>query len=315
MSFPVTRWSAATMGIMPYADKGYEIFVEEDIPGVGRTGYSYFGNGTVSKAYFGAGFNLTKSLSVGANVYYLFGTLNQNNSIYFLDDPQQYGISEVEQTRLRDFSYLLGMQYDLKLKEDQFLTVGATFQKKSEFTAFHFFNQQKVLQYGGGTLTDSILTIQDEPGKIQLPASYGIGISFTKLNKLEINADFYYSEWGRAEFYGRTVPELNDQTRISFGAEYTPEEASIRSYLKRIRYRAGIHYDKSYLKINNQQLNETGISFGMGMPVSRSRSIINMAVELGRRGSVSDNLIRENYTKISLYLTLSDRWFIQRKFD
>lgn len=314
-SFPVARWVAATMGILPYADKGYEIFVEEDIPGVGRTGYSYFGTGTVSKAYAGMGFNLSKSLSVGANVYYLFGTLNQNNAIYFLDDAEQYGISEVEQTRLRDFSYMLGFQYDIKLKKNEFLTIGGTWQQQSDFTAFHFFNQEKILRYGGGTLTDSIKTIRDEPGKIKLPASYGLGVSYSKLNKLEVNADVYYSEWGQAEFYGTTIPELNDQMRISVGAEYIPEETSIRSYINRIRYRVGAHTDRSYLKINNQQLIENGISFGVGLPVSRSRSFVNLAVELGRRGSISDNIIRENYTKVSLYLSLSDRWFIQRKFD
>ena len=315
MSFPVTHWAAATMGILPYADKGYEIYVEENRDDIGRIGYSYFGTGTISKAYFGAGFNLTKSLSVGANVYYLFGTLNQNNSIYFIDDPEQYGFNEVEQTRLRDFAYLLGVQYDFNLKNDNFLTIGATFQKKSDFTAFHFLNQDRILSYSGSTLSDSIKTIQDEPGKITLPSSFGLGVSFTKLNKLEINADYYYAQWSEAKFYEMAIAELTNQTRISFGAEYIPEETSIRSYLKRIRYRAGFHHDKSYLKINNQQLNETGMSFGIGLPVGRSKSTINLGVEFGHRGTIKDNLIRENYTKISLYLTLVDRWFVQRKFD
>ena len=314
-SFPITRWSAATMGITPYADKGYEIYVEENRDDIGRVGYSYFGTGTISKAYFGAGFNLTKSLSVGANIYYLFGKLNQNNSIYFIDDPKQYGFSEIEQTRLRDFAYLLGIQYDLDLKNDNFLTIGATFEKKSNFTAYHYVNQQKFLNYGGSTLSDSIKTIQDEPGKIQLPSSIGVGLSYTKLNKLEVNADFYHAKWSEARFYGSSLQELTNQTRISMGAEYIPEETSIRSYFKRVRYRAGVHLDKSYLKINNQQLNESGMSFGIGLPVTRSKSTLNLAVEFGHRGTMKDNLIRENYTKISLYLNLVDRWFVQRKFD
>ncbi len=314
-SFPITRWSAATMGITPYADKGYEIYTEEDDPDIGRIGYSYLGTGTISKAYFGAGFNLTESLSVGANVYYLFGTLNQNNSIYFIDDAEQYGFNEIEQTRLRDFAYLLGIQYDLKLKNDNFLTIGATFDKKSKFTAFHNLKQEKILSFGGSTIADSVSTIVDEPGKIQLPTSMGLGVSYTVLNKLEVNADFHHSKWSEAKFYGSPVTELTDQTKVSFGAEYIPEATSIRSYIKRIRYRAGIHFDKSYLKINNQQLNEYGMSFGVGLPVNRSKSTINLALEFGRRGTIEDNLIRENYTKISLYLNLFDRWFIQRKFD
>lgn len=315
MSFPINRWAAGAMGIQPYADKGYQIYNEENRSGLGRIGYNYTGTGTISKAYIGAGFNLTKSLSVGANVYYLFGTENQNNSVYFIDDPKQYGFNEIEQTRLRDFGYLLGIQYDFKLKNDDFLTIGATMEPKAKFTAFHYLNQEKILQYGSGTLTDSINTIQDQADKILLPSSYGIGLSYTKLNKLEINADYYYAKWAEAKFFGASVPELTNQTRISLGAEYVPDATSIRGWVKRVRYRAGVHFDKSYLKINNQPLNESGISFGVGLPVTRSRSTINLAVEFGRRGSSNNNLIRENYTKISLYLNLFDRWFIQRKFD
>ena len=46
-----------------------------------------------------------------------------------------------------------------------FLTIGATLQNKSNFTAFHYLNQEKILQYGGGTLTDSIKTIEDQADK------------------------------------------------------------------------------------------------------------------------------------------------------
>lgn len=314
-SFPITRWAAATMGITPFADKGYEISVLEEHPGIGRVQSDYFGTGTISKAYIGAGFNINESLSVGANVYYLFGTLDQNNSIFFLDDASQYAFQEVERTRLRDFAYLLGLQYNIPLKNEQHLTLGATFENKSDFTAFHSLNQQKLLRIGNNTISDSISTIVDDKSAIQLPTSFGFGVTYTQLHKLEVNADFYHSKWSKAKFFGSKVPELTDQTRLSLGVEYIPEGASIRSYLKRIRYRAGIHTDKSYLRINNQQLNETGMSFGVGLPVTRSKSTINLAVEFGRRGTVKDNLIRENYTKISLYLNLFDRWFMQQKFD
>ncbi|HKJ41774.1 MAG TPA: hypothetical protein VKA27_06745 [Sunxiuqinia sp.] len=319
--FPITRWAAAAMGIQPYADKGYEIYVQEDNASLGRIGHSYVGSGTISKAYFGAGFKIGKSLSIGTNIFYLFGTQNQNNSIYFLDDAQEYGYNEVERLRIRDFGYMLGFQYDLQLKNDDFLTIGATFEQKSNFTAFHYLNQEKVLQYGGSALTDSIYTTTNTKGSIQLPTNIGLGLSYAKLNKLEVNLDYYYSKWSAVNydsplsFFQTSFNKLTDRSRISLGVEYIPENASIRSYLSRIEYRAGVHLEKSYLKINNQQLNESGISFGIGLPVVRSRSTINLGVEFGRRGSIKQNLIRENYTKISLSLNLFDRWFIQRKYD
>jgi hypothetical protein len=42
--------------------------------------------------------------------------------------------------------------------------------------------------------------------------------------------------------------------------------------------------------------------------------VINTAFEFGQRGNNS-NVIRENFFKISLGLTLSDVWFIKRKYE
>jgi len=67
--------------------------------------------------------------------------------------------------------------------------------------------------------------------------------------------------------------------------------------------------------LNNHQVREFGISFGAGFPFPKSKSTANFAIELGKKGTTDDNLVRNNYTKISLYLNLYDYWFVKRKFD
>ena len=315
LSWPVTRWAAASVGVLPYADKGYDIYFEEESDDIGRVGHNYFGTGSLSKAYFGTGINLTETFSVGVNVYYLFGTLRQNNSISFPDDASQFNFNETEKIRLRDFSYTLGLQYDVKLKNDDFLTIGATLNNKPKFTAFHDLLQEKYLQYGTVLFSDTISHIVEDKSSIQLPTSYGVGLSYNKLDKLEINADYYYSKWGSSTFFGQTIPELTDQSRISLGIEYTPNAKSIRSYFPTIKYRVGLHTDNSYLTINDRRIKEFGMSFGLGLPMNRTSSTINIAAEFGKRGTTRDGLIKENYSKISLYLTLYDRWFVKSKFN
>lgn len=329
LSWPITRWVATSMGVLPYADKGYEILYEEDDPGFGRATYRYAGSGTITKAFFGAGFDITKSISLGINIYYLFGKQSNNSLIFFLDDNEAYDYSEIERSRLRDFAYQLGVQYDIPLKDNRFLTIGGTFEHKPEFTAFQDFSRLNILQTGGGPLIDTLEFRSEEKGTIQLPTTYSLGVSYAKPNKFEINADLYFAKWSKARFFGESFNTLLNpdgrtginsvnavnQSRFSIGGEYIPEAASIRSYFKKVKYRAGLHYEKSYLKIGNQQINEFGMSFGLGLPVNRSKSTINLAVELGRKGTTNNNLIRENYTKVSLSLNLYDRWFFQRKFD
>lgn len=314
LNWPVTSWLGAGMGVQPFSDMGYEVGFVEEVDSESNVYHSYNGDGTTSKAFFGASAKLFKGLSVGANLNYLFGRLNQNTNVAF-DNSDLFYISKTEGTRLRDFTLSYGLQYDLELKKDQFLTLGITFEPQSKVTALHRLFNYKAIALSTSTLTDTIEFVAETKDIIKLPSTFGVGLSYSKLNKLEVNADYYYAGWSKATFFGKTDPLITDQSRISAGFEYIPEAFSIRSYLKRVKYRMGIHQESSYLKLNNHQIKEFGISFGAGIPFPKSKSTANFAVEFGKKGTTKDNLVRNNYAKLSLYLNLYDYWFVQRKFD
>ena len=314
MSWPITKWFGAGMGIQPYSDMGYEVAYTEELSGTENVYHSYKGEGSTSKAFFGASVTPFKGLSVGANLNYLFGRLSQNTDIGF-NNAQLFYISKTEGTRLRDFSLTYGLQYDYKLKKDEFLTLGVTFEKQTDITVLHRLFTYKAITIGTSTLTDTLELVPEGKNFIKLPSSFGVGLSYNKLNKLEINADYYYAAWSKATFLGQSDELITDQSRISAGFEYIPEAFSIRSYFKRVKYRAGIHQENSYLKINDKQIKEIGVSFGVGIPFPKSKSTANFAVEFGKKGTTKDNLVKNNYAKLSLYLNLYDYWFVQRKFD
>ncbi len=325
MSWPITKWVGAGMGIQPFSDMGYEVGFAEEVEGVGNVYHSYKGEGSTSKAFFGASVSPFKNLSVGANLNYIFGRLNQNTGVGF-DDPNLFFISKTEGTRLRDFSVTYGLQYDFKLKKDEYLTLGVTFEKATDFTALYRLNSYKAISLSTGTLTDVIDSISEKKSVIKLPSSFGVGLSYNKLNKLEINMDYYFAGWNNSKttlipnstkdnFIAEKDPLLTNRSRISAGIEYIPEAFSIRSYLKRIKYRAGIHQENSYIKLNDRQIKEIGISFGAGIPLPKSKSTANFAVEFGKKGTTKENLVKNNYAKLSLYLNLYDYWFVKRKFD
>jgi len=252
LSWPVTKWLGMGMGIQPFSDMGYEVAFSEDLAGVGKVYHSYQGEGSTSKAFFGTSFSPFKGLSLGANLNYIFGRLNQNTGISF-DDASLFYISKTEGTRLRDFTLTYGLQYDLKLKKDQFLTLGLTFEKQSDITVLHRVFAFKSITVGTSALTDTLENVPESKDHIKLPTTFGVGLSYNKINKLEINADYYYAAWSKSTFFGQTNDLITDQKRISVGFEYIPEAMSIRSYLKRVKYRAGFHYENSYLKLNNQE--------------------------------------------------------------
>lgn len=314
LSWPVTKWLGMGTGIQPFSDMGYEVGYNSVEPGIGNVYYSYQGEGTTSKAFYGTSINPVKGLSLGANLNYIFGRINKNTTVGF-DNTDLFYISKTEGTRLRDFTLTYGLQYDLELKKDQFLTLGVTFEKQAEITVLHRLFELKSITIGSSSLTDTLQFVPEGKDKIKLPTTFGIGLSYNKINKLEINADYYYAGWSKSTFMGQPDELITNQSRISAGFEYIPQAMSIRSYLQRVRYRAGIHHENSYLMLNNKQIKEFGISFGAGFPLPKSKSTGNFAVEFGKKGTVKDNLVRENYMKLSLYLNFYDYWFVKRKFD
>jgi hypothetical protein len=313
LSWPVTKWLGMATGIQPFSDMGYEVAYNETTTGVGTTYYNYQGEGTSSKAFYGLAVSPFKGLSLGANLNYIFGRLNQNSSVGF-SDPNLFYIYQTEGIRLRDFTMTYGLQYDYQIKKNEYLTLGVTFENQNYFTVLHRLLSYKSITVGSN-LIDTLKNISEGKDIIKLPSTFGIGLSYNKINKLEINADYYHAAWGKSTFYGKSDELITNRSRISAGFEYTPNALSIRSYLPRIRYRAGIHQENSYLKLNQQQIKETGISFGVGMPLTKSKSTANFAVEFGKKGTVNDNLVRENYMKLSVYLNLYDYWFVKRKFE
>lgn len=314
LSWPVTKWFGAGMGLQPYSDMGYEVAFSEPLDDLNNIYHSYQGEGTTSKAFFGSSISLFKGLSIGANLNYIFGRLNQNTGIAF-DNANLFYLSKTEGTRLRNFTLTYGLQYDFQLKKGEYLTLGATFEKQTDITVLHRTFSYKSISVGTSTLSDTLEYSPEGKGDIKLPSTFGVGLSYHKINKLEVNLDYYHAGWSNSTFFGEKDPLITDQNRISAGFEYIPEALSIRSYLKKVKYRAGIHQENSYLKLNDRQIREFGISFGAGFPFPKSKSTANFALEFGKKGTTDDDLVKNNYMKFSLYLNFYDYWFMKRKFD
>jgi hypothetical protein len=82
-----------------------------------------------------------------------------------------------------------------------------------------------------------------------------------------------------------------------------------------VTYRAGFNYENTGLIINNESINNYGITFGLGLPLGGSFSNINVGFEYGKRGTTNSGLIEENYTNVFISLSLNDRWFVKRKYE
>lgn len=126
MNFQITNWMATSLGLTPYSDVGYDVEVNDEVENAGNILYKYYGEGSLSKAYFGMAVDPVKNISIGANLNYMFGTLNRNAQTYFLDSPAEYYTNQrSESLRVRDFNFSLGAQATIPLKNEQRITLAA----------------------------------------------------------------------------------------------------------------------------------------------------------------------------------------------
>jgi hypothetical protein len=99
------------------------------------------------------------------------------------------------------------------------------------------------------------------------------------------------------------------------GAQFTPDQRSISSYSKIVQYRIGFHYDQTYLQLRNTDLNDYGVSLGVGLPLRKTLTMIHLALEIGKMGTLVNQLVEANYIRLTLGLSFSDVWFLKPRID
>ena len=215
--------------------------------------------------------------------------------------------------RLKNFHGQLKNEIDVINKRRQGL--GAVLNNERSITGKVESLTQDVL-YSSTTViyVDTVDFSSGVKGKISIPRNLGVGFMFRYSDQLAIGADYFWQNWSEATFFGENDSLINSNS-LHAGLEFVPNRFALRNYLARINYRIGGYISNTYLQLDGEQLRDLGISFGVGLPLNRNRSMINLTFEYGKRGTPSKNLIEERYGMISFGLTLYDNWFMKRKFD
>lgn len=312
-AIPVNKWSALSFGVLPFTDLGYQ-FKNTSIIDTTTTDFVYAGEGGVSKAYLGYGFKLGENLSLGFNAGYLFGNLKESRAVEFPLDFTAFSSRTQYQQSVGGFTFDIGLQYVANLTENTKLIFGYTgntgksITSKSDVvtTRYRFDSSGNEL----GT-ADSTYYFSDVDAKVKMPTTHSVGFAFEKTNSWLIGADFNYARWSDYR-EGNVNPGLNDSYGFAIGGQMTPDVKSISSYWALVDYQLGFKYDKTFININNTDISQYGVTFGLGFPLPSNRSTfyrINMSAEVGKRGTEKNNLIRDNFVNVHLGFTINDKWF------
>ncbi len=313
--FPVTKWWGSSIGLLPYSHVGYKISNYETLSEIGKIKYLYEGSGGLNQFYVGNAFQL-KNLSVGVNAAYIFGYLDRTSTVSSPDSIYYLALRLSNGTRINGFHYNLGLQYEKKINTDWTMQVGlvysatAKLNAKRDSFAYTFFSSGEDYE----KIKDTIIDAENTKGKINLPYSLGGGIIIKKSNILMMGFDYQMQNWNNYSSFGEK-DSLKNSWVTSFGMEYTPIHTNLSSYWKRVHYRVGARYAKTYLQLRNNQLSESAVSFGFGLPLKRSKTSFNIGFELGQRGTLENNLIKEQFGRIILNVSFNEFWFFKRRFE
>lgn len=315
--FPVTKWWRTSLGIMPYSQVGFEMNESQVIPDIGSMVGVYSGNGGLNKAYFGNAFSIIKNLSLGINMDYLFGNIVKSRALTFPDSVTYANTMVKSSAKLNKINFDFGLTYRMNLKEGKYIQIGLTYLPKQSVDG----QAENIVYTYAHNYASNIDVVKDtvsyevgENSKVTLPSAFGAGFMIGNTNRWFALADVNWQKWSEFRYLGNN-PGLKDNLRISIGGQFRPSQVEVGKYYERINYRAGFRFEQGYLELQNTRINDYGISFGVGLPMKKSKSTLNIAVELGTQGTTDNGLIKESYMRFTIGTSLQERWFLKRRFN
>jgi len=321
-----TKHFGFSFGLMPYSSVGYRLQSIDDAIEDATVLNRYEGSGGVNKTFFSVGLKLFKGFNLGATVNYNFGNINTQASRQ--EQNIDFGTFLLGESTITGFDYQFSAHAKFALTDKLLLDAFGSF--RPEHTLLSENNQT---YFTRSVTTQDVGAIQEvdlaSRGLEQLnltigdKLSYGLSLGVDK--KWLLGAQYTSINSGnyRNDFIQLNNINYQNSSRLSIGGMYIPNYASITSYWKRIAYRAGFRQESSGVVVNDIPLDETGMSFGVSLPLGgfysaanvSGYSNLNLGIELGERGVNTDGLVKERFWTIRVGLSLNDLWFIKRQYN
>ncbi len=318
IGLPLSKGFGLGFGLMPYTSVGYNLVSERLNADQATVTNQLTGEGGLNRFFLSAGYKLTKDLSIGVTGNFNFGTLS-GNRIQSVENIL-FGTADRKESRVNGFDFNYALNYNPSVKGKYTLFSSVLVNTQGNLTSE---NTQEIGSFSLSTGQNiEVLNVNlDAQGlrytELKIPTTTTLGLGFGQDKKWFVGAEYSFQGFSNFsnDFLRLDNLTYQDASSISLGGYFIPDYTSFTSYAKRVTYRAGIRNTKTGMVVNNKEINNFGITFGMGLPLGVDFSNLNLGLEVGRRGTTDAALIEETYFKVNLGLSLNDRWFIKRKIN
>jgi len=304
-AFPYSERFGGTLafGVRPYSTVNYRTQVERDVQTadtISRAHITYSGHGGLSEALVGSSFRPVEWLSLGVNGSLFFGSITSESNVAFPNDntldPALY--------RTGDLYIGGGARVGAAAHPIEELTLGAVFETGGTLTRERYESSRVV--DNNRELVDTTAVTESTfeiPSKMIFGASYQSG-------RFLFSSDVALQAWGTEHF-----ATARPAGRYAIGIDRLPSTSVNASGFERWSFRFGGYYEQTYYQLRNGQgIDQMGLTLGARYPISQSGHLtagtaLDIAIEVGRRGSVDNGLTQETYGKLWVELALSELWF------
>ena len=298
LAFPLSKKVKLGIGYQPYSSKDYSITQSTSLPDGTAGVQNFHGEGGINLVQLGVGYSITPSFSVGLSNHLYFGRISDVQETTYENTTL---VSNIEnESIVTSFNFTLGSVYQKKLKNNKKLTLGAsyTFGNTSDFKSTY---TNSTYYLNGTTKSNEDIVAQESKNTSNtIPQKLSLGVGFGHDAKWFVSGQFDYKS-------GKNAESLR---YLSY---------NFRNYFSRVTYRYGAFYEKGHLNVNGTNINQYGLSFGASFPFQKSNvtrlSTLDLGIELGQRGTVKNNLIRENFLNFTIGINFANKWFEKQYFD
>ncbi|MDZ7261636.1 MAG: hypothetical protein ONB05_05975 [candidate division KSB1 bacterium] len=296
---PLKRNISFSIGLTPVTLVDFEMRSE------GEVSYrkQVRGNGGLNRVVLSLFYAPIEKIYLGFSFNYNFANIEETWVVDFYSDEFN-DTQDVLSTRLWGPNFTTGLIFRLRKDWTMGVIYSTATQLRAKTSARYNFNEAPY-----NFAEESLAQYH----QVNFPYAWGIGSAYTIKHKVLLGADFYTQAWHQFALDGKKLPGYHNSYRLSLGGQYTPSKDPLSSYFKRVCYRAGFFQETLYFEYQTRnKIKEYGATLGLGFPFYHDSGRIDLAAEIGKRGTLAQNPVEENFVNVFITITVGERWFQRR---
>lgn len=295
IGIPFGQRLAASLSLYRFSRVEYDYtFRDNSFEGATFT-EKFSGTGGIQSLTLSLAGQINDRWSAGASAHYMFGTIDRRWIVNWDDDAFVDTEDRLEE-HIQGARWTLGATYDHgRYRIGSFVSTAATF--SNDVTGY-------------SAEEDTIALANRD---MDFPFEFGIGGLVRIDERYRAGMDLLYTGWKGTGLAGSSS-DFRNTWRINIGGERQGSDNIAATWLERLDYRVGFYFQNLYVEnTSGKAASEFFVTTGVGFPFGRGRHSMDIGFEIGKRGSIADNRVRDYVYRVTLSISAGEKWFQKRR--